>query len=48
MSILSDLTIAQLNPDGSVPLPEDPAAQAEKAAAALEREAQFEAMQAQM
>lgn len=48
MSILSDLTIAQLNPDGSVPLPEDPAAQTEKAAAALEREAQFEAMQAQM
>ena len=48
MSLLSDLTIAQLNPDGSVPLPEDPAAQAEKAAAALQREAQFEAMQAQM
>ena len=48
MSLLSDLTIAQLNPDGSVPVPEDPAAQAEKAAAALQREAQFEAMQAQM
>ena len=48
MSLLSDLTIAQLNPDGSVPVPEDPAAQAEQAAAALQREAQFEAMQAQM
>lgn len=48
MSILSDLTIAQLNPDGSVPMPEAPDAQAKAAAAALEREAQFEAMQAQM
>ena len=48
MSILSDLTIAQLNPDSSVPMPEAPDAQAKAAAAALEREAQFEAMQAQM
>ena len=48
MSLLSDLTIAQLNPDGSVPVPQDPAAQAEQAAAALQREAQFEVMQAQM
>ena len=48
MSILSDLTIAQLNPDGSVPLPQAPDAQAQAAAAALEREAQFEAMQTQL
>ena len=48
MSILSNLTIAQLNPDGSVPVPEAPDAQAKAAAAALEREAQFEAMQAQL
>lgn len=48
MSILSSLTIAQLNPDGSVPLPEAPDAQAQAAAAALEREAQFEALQTQM
>ena len=48
MSLLSSLTIAQLNPDGSVPLPEAPDAQAKVAAAALEREAQFEAMQTQM
>ncbi|WP_284337846.1 hypothetical protein [Comamonas sp. NoAH] len=48
MSMLSDLTIAQLNPDGSVPVPQAPDAQAKAAAAALEREAQFEAMQAQM
>lgn len=48
MSILSDLTIAQLNPDGSVPVPQAPDAQAKAAAAALEREAQFEAMQEQL
>jgi hypothetical protein len=48
MSILSSLTIAQLNPDGSVPVPEAPDAQAKAAAVALEREAQFEAMQAQI
>ena len=48
MSILSNLTIAQLNPDGSVPVPEAPDAQAKAAAAALEREAQFDAMQAQL
>lgn len=48
MSLLSSLTIAQLNPDGSVPVPEAPDAQAQAAAAALEREAQFDAMQAQM
>ena len=48
MSLLSSLTIAQLNPDGSVPVPEASDAQAKAAAAALEREAQFEAMQAQM
>ena len=48
MSLLSSLTIAQLNPDGSVPVPQAPDEQAQAAAAALEREAQFEAMQAQM
>lgn len=48
MSLLSSLTIAQLNPDGSVPVPQAPDEQAKAAAAALEREAQFEAMQAQM
>lgn len=48
MSILSDLTIAQLNPDGSVPVPQAPDAQAQEAAAALEREAQLEALQTQM
>lgn len=48
MSILSSLTIAQMNSDGSVPVPEAPDAQAQVAAAALEREAQFEAMQTQL
>ncbi len=48
MSLLASLTIAQLNPDGSVPVPEAPDAQAQAAAAALERQAQWEAMQAQM
>lgn len=48
MSLLSSLTIAQLNPDGSVPVPQAPDAQAQAAVAALEREAQLEALQAQM
>jgi len=48
MSIADALTIAQLNPDGSVPVPEAPDAQANAAAAALEREAQLEALQTQM
>jgi hypothetical protein len=48
MSLLDTLTIAQLNPDGSVPTPEAPDAQANAAAAALEREAQFEAMKTQL
>lgn len=48
MSLASSLTIAQLNPDGSVPVPAAPDAQANAAAAALEREAQFEALQAQV
>lgn len=48
MSLLSSLTIAQLNPDGSVPVPEAPDAQAQAAAAALEREAQFDALHTQM
>ena len=48
MSLSSSLTIAQLNPDGSVPVPSAPDAQANAAAAALQREAQFEALQAKV
>ena len=48
MSLSSDLTIAQLNPDGSVPVPTPPDAAANAAAEALQREAQFEALQAQV
>lgn len=48
MSISSSLTIAQLNPDGSVPVPTPPDAVANAAAEALQREAQFEALQAQV
>ena len=44
MSIASDLTIAQMNPDGSVPVPTAPDAAANAAAQALQREAQFEAL----
>ena len=44
MSIASDLTIAQMNPDGSVPVPTAPDAAANEAAQALQREAQFEAL----
>lgn len=47
-SELSDLTIAQLNPDGSVPVPTAPDAAANVAAEALQREAQFEALKAQV
>jgi hypothetical protein len=48
MSITSSLTIAQLNPDGSVPVPTAPDAAANAAAAALQREAQFEALKAKV
>ena len=48
MSLSSDLTIAQLNPDGSVPVPTPPDAAANAAAEALQREAQFEALKAQV
>ncbi len=48
MSIADALTIAQMNPDGSVPVPEAPDAQANAAAAALQREAQLDALQTQM
>ena len=48
MSLSSDLTIAQLNPDGSVPVPAAPDAAANAAAAALQREAQLEALQAKV
>ena len=47
-SELSDLTIAQLSPDGSVPVPTAPDAAANAAAAALQREAQFEALKAKV
>ena len=48
MSLSSELTIAQLNPDGSVPVPTAPDAAANAAAAALQREAQFEALKAKV
>lgn len=48
MSLSSSLQIAQLNPDGSVPVPEAPDAAAKAAAQALEQEAQLEGLQAQM
>ena len=48
MSLSSDLTIAQLNPDGSVPVPAAPDAAANAAAEALQREAQLEALKAQV
>lgn len=48
MSIASSLTITQLNPDGSVPVPTAPDAAADAAAGALQREAQFEALKAQV
>ena len=48
MSLSSELTIAQLNPDGSVPVPTPPDAAANAAAEALQREAQFEALKAQV
>ena len=47
-SDLTNLTIAQLNPDGSVPVPQAPDAAANAAAEALQREAQFEALQAKV
>ena len=48
MSIASSLTITQLNPDGSVPVPTAPDAAVDAAAGALQREAQFEALKAQV
>ncbi|MDP4076419.1 hypothetical protein [Acidovorax sp. A1169] len=48
MSISSSLTIAQLNPDGSVPVPTPSDAAANAAAEALQREVQFEALQAKV
>ena len=48
MSLSSSLTIAQMNPDGSVPVPEAPDAAANAAAQAIAREAHFEALQARM
>jgi hypothetical protein len=48
MSLSSSLTIAQLNPDGSVPIPVAPDAAANAAAQALERQAQLEDLQQRM
>lgn len=48
MSLSDSLTIAQPNLDGSIPIPPPPDAAANAAAQALEREAQFEALQSQM
>ena len=48
MSLSSSLTIAQLNPDGSVPVPAPPDAASNAAAEALQREAEFEALKAQV
>ena len=48
MSLSSDLTIAQLNPDGSVPVPTAHDAAANAAAEALQREAQLEALKAKV
>ncbi len=48
MSLSSSLTIAQPNPDGSIPVPPPPDAAAQAAAQALEREAQIEALQARL
>lgn len=48
MSLSSTLTIAQLNPDGSVPVPVAPDAAANAAAAAFHQEGQIEHLQAQV
>ena len=47
-SPLSSLTIAQPNPDGSLPVPAAPDAAANAAAEALQREAHVQAMQARL
>ncbi|UCU99797.1 hypothetical protein [Acidovorax radicis] len=47
-SELSDFTIAQLNPDGRAPVPTASDAAANAAAEALQRQAQFEALKAQV
>lgn len=44
MSLSSSLTIAQMNPDGSVPVPESPDAAANAAVEALRREEEAEAL----
>lgn len=48
MSLSSSFTIAQPNPDGSMPVPEAPDAAANAAAAILQQEAQLEALQAKV
>ncbi|WCM93913.1 hypothetical protein M5C99_04055 [Acidovorax sp. NCPPB 2350] len=48
MSLFSSLTIAQMNPDGSVPVPESPDAAAHAAVEALRREEEVEALRGRM
>ena len=48
MSIASSLTIAQMNPDGSVPVPADPNAVVDKAVQAAQMEQRVEALQEQL
>ncbi|SFD82177.1 hypothetical protein [Paracidovorax konjaci] len=48
MSLSSSLTIAQMNPDGSVPVPESPDAAANAAVEALRREEAVEALTERM
>ncbi|MDA8455453.1 hypothetical protein M4R22_11835 [Acidovorax sp. GBBC 3334] len=48
MSLSSSLTIAQMNPDGSVPVPESPDAAAHAAVEALRREEAVEALTERM
>ncbi len=48
MSIASSLTIAQMNPDGSVPVPADPTAVVDKAVQAAQMEQRVEALQEQL
>ncbi|CAM3711484.1 hypothetical protein [Paracidovorax anthurii] len=48
MSLSSSLTIAQMNPDGSVPVPEAPDAAANAAVDALRREEEVETLRERM
>lgn len=48
MSLTSSLTIAQLNPDGSVPVPADPSAVVDQAVQAAQMEQRVEALQTRL